>query len=62
MEEQQQEMMEILGIPKEERSFAKCLNVLKSLQETLSTSGIKEENEVILYDNAEQIMQSLGQE
>merc|ERR1711874_655887 len=48
-EEQQQEMMDILKIPKEERSFAKCLNELKFLQEKFSNSGIQEQNEVILY-------------
>ena len=36
LEEQQETMMEIFGVPKEERTFAKCLKALKSQQEERS--------------------------
>ena len=49
-------------LPIEDRSFAKCLNALKALQEKISNSGIEEHEEVISYDNAERVLQSFESE
>ena len=58
-QKQQQQMMDILKIPQEDRSFAKVLNAVKAFQE--AKEGIfnhtEEQNEVDLYDNAERILQ-----
>jgi len=62
LEKQQQELMDVLKIPLEDRSFAKCLNALKALQEKISNSGIEEHEEVLLYDNAERVLQRFESE
>lgn len=62
LEKQLNEMMDILHMPFEGRSFAKCLKALKSLQETVLNSGIRESNEVTLYENADQIIQTIENE
>ena len=52
LEKLQHEMMDILHITFEEKPYAKCLNELKCLQETVLNSVIRENCEVILYANA----------
>ena len=58
-EKQQQEMMDILQIPKEDRSFAKVLNAVRAFQEAKAGifNNTQEQNEVDLYENAERILQ-----
>ena len=58
-EKQQQQMMDILQIPQEDRAFAKVLNAVKAFQEAKAGifNNTQEQNEVDLYENAERILQ-----
>ena len=58
-QKQQQQMMDILQIPQEDRSFAKVLNAVTAFQEAKAGifSNTEEQNEVDLYENAERILQ-----
>ena len=54
-EKQQQEMMDILQIPKEDRSFAKVLNAVKAFQE--AKAGIFNNTQEIFDDWARKVQQ-----
>merc|ERR1711971_132343 len=58
-QKQQQQMMDILQIPQEDRSFAKVLNAVTAFQEAKAGifTNTEEQNEVDLYENAERILQ-----
>ena len=58
-QKQQQQMMDILKIPQEDRSFAKVLNAVTAFQEAKAGifTNTEEQNEVDLYENAERILQ-----
>ena len=58
-EKQQQQMMDILQIPQEDRSFAKVLNAVTAFQEAKAGifTNTEEQNEIDLYENAERILQ-----
>ena len=58
-QKQQQQMMDILQIPQEDRSFAKVLNAVTAFQEAKAGifTNTEEQNEIDLYENAERILQ-----
>ena len=58
-QKQQQQMMDILQIPQEDRSFAKVLNAVAAFQEAKAGifTNTEEQNEIDLYANAERILQ-----